>query len=192
MRNACILICMLLNLSVFAQIEDTTYIFTNLQEALKNPEQVYKLNLRKQKLKKIPNEINHFNNLVWLDVSKNKITYLDSTFNKLEQLKYLNVSKNGMQLIDHSLGNLSSLEYLIINQNNLKSLPKEIGQLKKLKYIDAWSNEFGDLPKELNDCENLKIIDLRVILFTESKQKELIGRYPNIKLLMSPGCNCGN
>ena len=39
---------------------DTVYSYTSLEEALKNPEKVIKLELRKQKLKSFPMEVSKF------------------------------------------------------------------------------------------------------------------------------------
>src|SRR4051812_46486990 len=53
---------------------DTLSGFTSLEEALKHPEEVIKLELRKKKLKAFPPEIFQFTNLQYLDLSKNNIT----------------------------------------------------------------------------------------------------------------------
>ena len=53
---------------------DTLTAYTSLEEALKNPELVIKLELRKKGLKVFPKEIIQFTNLQYLDLSKNKIT----------------------------------------------------------------------------------------------------------------------
>ena len=50
---------------------DTMRAYTSLEEALKNPEKVIKLELRRKKLKSFPMEILKFPNLQYLDLTKN-------------------------------------------------------------------------------------------------------------------------
>ena len=54
--------------------------FTNLEDALKNPESVKFLSLSKNRLKTFPVEIMKFSNLEYLDLSKNKLTTLPDTW----------------------------------------------------------------------------------------------------------------
>ena len=57
------------------QLEEA-YSYIDLEEALKHPEMVVRLELRKKKLKEFPKEIFMFKNLQYLDVSKNQIKEL--------------------------------------------------------------------------------------------------------------------
>ena len=52
---------------------DTLTPYTTLAEALKEPDKVIKLQLRKQKFKNFPKEIYQFKNLQYLDLGKNNI-----------------------------------------------------------------------------------------------------------------------
>src|SRR5947207_1790037 len=63
---------------LFAQLLDSAQfhaapIFNDLNEALQNPDRVYRLSLHGKKLKVFPNEIFKFKNLQELDLSKNRI-----------------------------------------------------------------------------------------------------------------------
>src|SRR4051812_5836167 len=82
---------------------DTTTAFTSLEEALKQPENVIKLSLRRKKLKVFPPEIFKFPNLQYLDLSKNDIEELPS-----------------------EIGNLKNLQTLIMSKNELTTVPAEI------------------------------------------------------------------
>ncbi len=70
----------------FSQITfpDSTFIYTNLEEALKEPEKVYNLDLSKKKLNEFPMEILKFTNLRSLKLYKNRI---DSIPDEISQLK---------------------------------------------------------------------------------------------------------
>ena len=52
---------------------DTTIIYSSLEEALKNPKNVYRLNLKRKKLTEFPKEILELTNLWELNLSRNKI-----------------------------------------------------------------------------------------------------------------------
>ena len=96
---------------------DTMTAITDLQVALKKPDAVVKLILRKQKLKTFPNEVLQFKNLQYLDISKNSIKELPDSIDKLSNLQYLACSKTGLERVPKEIGNLTHLKYLNLNQN---------------------------------------------------------------------------
>src|SRR4051812_5160034 len=93
---------------------DTLTAYTSIEEAMKNPDKVIKLELRRQKLKVFPKEIANFKNIQYLDLSKNSIDELPE-----------------------EIGVLTNLQYFIISKNKLGGFPKEIGKLVNLHYINA-------------------------------------------------------
>src|SRR5688572_19847800 len=68
-------------------------------EALKNPDDVIKLTLRKKKYKEFPKEIFKFRNLQYLDLSKNSIRELPDSIVTFPYLQYLIVSKTGLETL---------------------------------------------------------------------------------------------
>jgi len=93
--------------------------FTSLEDALKDPSKVYKLNLSHSGLAEFPMEILQFPNLQSLNLSSNGIEKIPSEIAKLPKLQKLNLSTNG-----------------------LKKLPAEIASLKQLKVLDVSQNQF--------------------------------------------------
>ncbi len=66
---------------LFAQLLDSAQllaapVYDNLEEALKNPNSIYRLSLKGKKLKKFPMEIIQFKYLQELDISHNKLDSL--------------------------------------------------------------------------------------------------------------------
>ena len=169
---------------------DTLTGFANLQEALKNPEAVTKLVLRKQHLKSFPKEIFQFKNLQYLDISKNSIAELPDSIYLLSNLQYFACSKTGLKRLPKEIGKLTNLTYLNFNQNDLESLPVQIGNLEKLEVLDLWSNNFEEYPSSLASLKSLKVIDLRNILISDEVQKNLQNMMPKAKVYMSPSCKC--
>ncbi len=164
--------------------------YTNLQEALKEPDQVLKLVLRKQHLKAFPNEILKLKKLQYLDISKNSISELPDSIDVLKDLQYLACSKTGLKTLPKEIGKLEHLTYLNLNQNDLQYLPPQIGNLEKLQILDLWSNSFEEYPNTLSGLKSLKVIDLRNILISDETQANLKGQMPHATVHMSPSCKC--
>ncbi|MDO9185180.1 MAG: leucine-rich repeat domain-containing protein [Bacteroidia bacterium] len=169
---------------------DTLTAFTSMEEAMKNPEQVIKLELRKKRLKKFPPEIFKFINLQYLDLSKNDIGELPSEIGQLKNLQYLAISRSGLQEFPTQIGDLTNLYYLEANNNDLTSLPTEIGKLEKLKTFDLWSNDIDKFPTELRNLKSLKLFDLRVIMIPDAEQARVQSLLPHTKIFFSPYCKC--
>lgn len=169
---------------------DTLTAYTSIEAAMKDPEKVIKLELRKKRLKSFPMELLKFPNLQYLDLSKNDIKDLPSEIGQLKNLQYFAISKNGLQDLPLQIGELTNLYYLNANQNDLSSLPPQIGKLTKLRNIDLWSNNIDKFPDELSNLKSLKVLDLRVILIPDIQQNNLQALLPNTKIYFSPFCKC--
>jgi Leucine-rich repeat (LRR) protein len=165
--------------------------YTDLTEALKNPEKVYKLNLRKNKLKEIPPEVFTLTNLQELNISKNKLTKIPKDISKLTKLEVLDVSANEIDTLYPEIGLLINIKKLILNQNVIAHLPSTISNLTKMYFLDMWGNEIQVFPIEIAKLANtLKVVDLRVINIHEEQQEEMIKLLPNTKFFFSLSCNC--
>lgn len=169
---------------------DTLTGYVNLQEALKNPDAVIKLVLRKQHLKSFPKEILQFKNLQYLDISKNSIEELPDSIDLLKNLQYFACSKTGLKRLPKQIGRLTNLTYLNCNQNDLEFLPPQIGNLEKLEYLDLWSNNFEEYPSTLSGLKSLRVLDLRNILISDEVQANILRMLPFAKVHMSPSCKC--
>jgi Leucine-rich repeat (LRR) protein len=170
---------------------DTMAGFTDLNEALKNPEKVTKLTLKKMHYKAFPAEIWKFPNLQYLDLSKNQITDFPDSLGQLKNLQVLHLAHNKIEALPRELGDLQNLFLLDINNNQLTMLPPQIGKLKKLQYLDLWSNSISIFPDELKDIsENLKVLDLRVILINYDAQDRIRKMLPKTTIYMDAPCHC--
>lgn len=169
---------------------DTMRAFTSLEEALKNPEKVIKLELRRARLKSFPMEILKFTNLQYLDLTKNNIKELPPEISQLQNLQYFSISKNILEEFPPQIGDLKNLFYLNANQNELTSIPATIGKLTKLKNFDLWSNNIDRFPDELTNLKSLLVLDLRVILIPDAQQSAIQAMVPHAKVYFSPYCKC--
>jgi len=169
---------------------DTLTAFTNLQEAIKNPDAVIKLVLRRQHLKSFPKEILQFKNLQYLDLSKNDIKEFPDSIGTLINLQYFSCFKSGVERLPKEIGKLTNLLYLNLNQNEIEYLPPQIGNLEKLEILDLWSNNLAEYPATLANLKSLRVLDLRSILMTDELQAHVEGMLPKAKVYMSPSCKC--
>jgi Leucine-rich repeat (LRR) protein len=169
---------------------DTLTGFTSLEEALKHPEQVIKLELRKKKYKTFPPEILQFTNLQYLDLSKNNITEIPPGIAALKSLQYFTIARNNLVEFPAEIGELTNLYYLNANQNDLVAITSHIGALEKLRNFDLWSNDLERFPEELQNLKSLKILDLRVIMIPDAEQARIQAMLPTTKIYFSPYCKC--
>jgi len=112
LRKSFLIFCIAVGALVFpasAQLLDSARLpqqkfFESLEEALKEPDLVYRLNLGKQRLTAIPPEIFQFKNLQELDLSKNKITVIPPEISNLPLLQILDLSDNQIDYIPSHIG----------------------------------------------------------------------------------------
>tara|TARA_B110000977_G_scaffold78211_1_gene105269 strand:+ start:1145 stop:1642 length:498 start_codon:yes stop_codon:yes gene_type:complete len=157
-------IFLLLSSSLFAQ---EGVIYKDLKTALKNPELVFHLQLKRKSLTEFPKELDLFTNLKVLDLSKNKINF-----------------------IPDSLAFLSSLQSLKLSRNNIEFIPKTICLLESLEKLDLWDNYIETLPVELARLRNLKQLDIRGVALSYSKHVAYSELLKGVVLLMSDPCDC--
>lgn len=159
--------------------------YTSLEEALKNPEKVYNLNLSNQNvtipkdawskfvnleilsfkndhLKEIPKEIGFLKNLKVLDLSGNDFTSLPKSFSELNHLEELFLNDEKYLQFDKNKKTLNlpkNLRILHLEDDNLSNLPKEVYDLQNLESLFLNHNNFIEVPKDLEGLKNLRQLD---------------------------------
>lgn len=113
--------------------------YSYLEEALKEPEMVVKLDLSMRKLKVLSPEISKLKNLRCLDISYNHLTSLPSELAQLKNLTYISLSGN----------------------NYMKQLPSVLKTIPNLKVLDLtdiqlWTPAQYEAAKKM--LPNVKII----------------------------------
>lgn len=167
-----------------------THIYTNLKEALQNPEKVYRLNLTRKKLKTFPMDILKLKNLQELNLSKNKLDSLPEEIGLLTNLQVLNVSGNKLVYLPDSIGELKNLRKFVGSRNSLVALPKRIGECENLEILDLWENDLSVFPEELSKLKKLRWMDLRVIMIDDNQEERIRQLLPKSKIFFSPNCHC--
>lgn len=171
---------------------DNGVIYKSLEEALRNPEQVYRLKLiNKHRMDSLPEKIFQLTNLRELTVKGCKMEVLNRRIGELHKLIYLNVSSNRLVRLPETISQLQNLKGLVISRNNIYELPNSIGEMKKLEIIDAWDNPLYALPESISQlAETLKIIDLRQISIRNEEFEAMQKLLPKTNILSTSYCEC--
>lgn len=168
--------------------------YTSLEEALTEPQNVYRLKLTKLPAKdSLPGELFQLTELRELTVKGCKLWSLNAQIDKLTHLQYLNLDKNKLVRLPESIGKLSELRFLNVSRNLLETFPESICNLKMLNAIDAWNNPLYVLPESISALENtLQTLDLRQIPLTKSEFEAIQQLLPNTNILFTDICECEN
>ena len=160
-------------------------VYTNLDEARINPEEVYRLSLagdtEGEILKSLPEEVFKFPNLQELNISNNKIKELPLKLYKLKYLQILDISFNPITELPSEISGLKNLKKLNARFCRLSNFPIEISEIKTLEEIDFFGNHIEELPGKFRGSQSIKSLNiLRNGMNNESKErlKEL---FPNAK-----------
>lgn len=181
-----ILLCFITNILI-AQSEESYFdalsphpYFSDIDEALKQKDEVYNLDLRKQNLKQFPQEILSFKNLQILFLDSNQIKKIPEEISQLSKLKVLGLGHNQIKKVPLQVGRLYDLKLLYLNSNNIQELPLEIFDLEKLEGLYLEKNELTTIPKEISKLKQLKLL-----WYTDNKIEVLPKELGELNLLKS-------
>ena len=85
--NIIITLCILISQSILGQSEDKSKEFTKINEALKNPEKVYRLNLSNQEIKWSTIDWSKFKNLEYINLKNDHLKEIPVGLTKIKSLK---------------------------------------------------------------------------------------------------------
>ncbi len=146
------------NLLIAAEKDQKVY--HSLEEALKRPERVFKLNLSNQYLTQLPENIVKFKNLKELDLSNNLFTHFPEGISELTNLVSLNLSKNQLTRLPESIYKMDSLKSLLLSRNQLTRLPENIHKMSTLESLDISFNLLTHLSDNIFKIKSLKVLNL--------------------------------
>ncbi|XP_031399685.1 receptor-like protein EIX2 isoform X2 [Punica granatum] len=117
------------------------------------------LDLGRNKISRLGDEIGYFKNLEYIDLSQNSIeSPIPESLPQLSSLKYLFLSDNKLTgRIPESIGQLSNLEYIDLSENSIESpIPESLPQLSSLKYLFLSNSKLtGRIPESIGQLSNL-------------------------------------
>ncbi|XP_063547782.1 leucine-rich repeat-containing protein 57-like [Cydia strobilella] len=119
------------------------------------------LQISDHKLKDIPVEVLDLSDILRnLDLSKNKLVHLPDDISKLKNLKQLNIESNRLETLPNSIANLKKIELFNASNNVLLELPSSFSNLSNLKQIYLNNNNFKQFPIQLLGLKNLDVVEL--------------------------------
>ena len=168
----------------FAQTPQKEY--TNLEDALKDPDKVFRLNLENQPNTAVLKQLSKFKNLEYLNLRHTEINELPKNINTLKNLKVLDLGDNNLSVLpksfsdlknltelylDHEkdlkldedfeiLSRLQSLRILHLENNNITRLPKNLNKLNQIEQLYLNDNQLKEVPFEIKGLKNLKFVDI--------------------------------
>lgn len=167
-------------------------IYTSLDEALQNPQEVYRFRWR-GRIDSLPDALFTLTNLQELTLSGCRLMVLNAQIGELQQLQYLNLSRNRLVRLPEEIGTLQQLQTLIINRNLIGGLPESIGNLTALRYLDAWGNPLYELPKSIAKLQHtLTEIDLRQIALHNDELEKMEQLLPHTRIRFTSTCDCND
>ncbi|MEM6800699.1 MAG: leucine-rich repeat domain-containing protein [Bacteroidota bacterium] len=114
--------------------------YYSFDEAVREPEKVYRLSLSGKKYKDLPPGLDRFSNLQVLNLSNNKLKTIPRDISRLENLQVLILSKNKINRLPEEIKNMGNLTTIYLSRNRLVEVPAWIGGLSKLRYLDLSLN----------------------------------------------------
>lgn len=173
---------------------DNGKVYTSLEEALVEPQNVYRLKLTKLAQRdSLPEELFQLTELRELTIKGCRLCIVNQKISLLTHLQYLNLDHNKLVRLPESIGMLQDLRTLVVSRNLLETFPDAIAKLKNLVTIDAWDNPLYVLPESISQLENtLQTLDLRQIPITKSEYEAMERLLPKTQILFTDICECEN
>lgn len=160
--------------------------YNSIEEALKSPEQVYRLNLSNQTINLSSDVWSKFTRLEYLSLKNDHLTDIPEEIGLLPNLKTLDLSGNDFVSLPKSFRNLTNLEEIFLNDekrfvldknifilkdlprlrivhlenDSLRSLPRSFSKLNQLEFLYLNNNQFAKIPKPVKRLKNLRLVDL--------------------------------
>lgn len=173
---------------------DNGITYTSLEEALLEPQRVYRLKLTKlPERDSLPEDLFKLTELRELTVKGCRLCVVNQRIGELTKLQYLNLDRNKLVRLPETIGRLTDLRLLIVSRNLIETFPNSIANLKNLSSIDAWDNPLYVLPDSITMLEKtLKTLDLRQIPLTKSEYEAMERLLPKTDILFTDICECEN
>jgi len=161
------------------------------QDALQmDPASVNSLDCSGLKWDSLPAALFKFVWLDSLDLSKNKLTFLSDEMQVFTTLKHLKIGKNKLDHFPLVLCQLPSLAYLSLERNELRILPDQMSSLTQLQTLDLYGNAIEQFGEGIFLLPDLRVLNIEGVMYGTIFAKQLLARLPQTKVLIDPPCKC--
>ncbi len=137
--------------------------YTSIEEALKEPEKVIRLNLSNQSLAEFPKGLSKFKNLEYLSLRNDHLTSLSPEISSLKKLKVLDLGGNDFSILPKAFAKLQNLEELYLDNDKNLDVRRDIeilGKLPKLKILHLDNDGIETLPPNIKKLSHLETLSL--------------------------------
>jgi Leucine-rich repeat (LRR) protein len=100
-----------------------------------------------------------FKNLDRIELIRNDIDEIPEEISNLKKLKILSISLNNITKLPKSIKELK-LTHLFLNKNNILCLQDEIFELYDLECLEIKNNKISVIPEKIYNLENLRILGI--------------------------------
>ena len=118
---------------VNAQVLEKEY--TKIEEALKEPDKVIRLNLENQKNHDYFKDLGKFKNLEYLNLRNTDLDVVPEEILTLKHLKILDIGHNDFSLLPKNFSSLRNLQELYLDEDKNLNLYEDFEILSKLKHL---------------------------------------------------------
>ncbi|CAH1251184.1 LRRIQ4 [Branchiostoma lanceolatum] len=125
------------------------------------------LDLSKQGLTSIPEEVFDITDLEVLDVSNNKLTSIPEAIGRLQKLYRLDADGNMLTSLPQAIGSLKKLTQLYIDDNQLTEVPPGVCSLSDLEVLGIGGNRLSTLPPGVEKLRKLTKLGINDNQLTE-------------------------
>lgn len=152
---------------------------------------IYRLDLTKQRLRVLPDDITEWSEVREVILDRNKLRVIDTDLSRWTELVVFSAESNELEAFPTSLLRWRNLEQLRLGDNQIDSIPLNIDRLQHLKELSLWSNVISHYPASLGDLKTLELLDLQYNDMTAEEQDLLQSWLPErVRVNLSPPCRC--
>ncbi len=149
------------NIVVGQSLDSLQYLkeYTQLNEALKDPEHVYRLNLSNQTFKEFPSGLSQFKNLQYLSLRNDHLTKISNEIGTLQKLRVLDLGGNDFSLLPKDFVKLENLEVLYLDDDKKLDLYKDfeiLALLPKLRVLHLENDGIREVPSNIYSLMHLE------------------------------------
>lgn len=167
-------------------------LYTSLDAALavENPLTIYRLDLSRQRLRTVPEDLAQFTELRELRLDHNRLGTLPAFMSDFVHLEVFSAEENELTQFPESMWNWPKLRSLHLGDNWIEAIPLNIDACTALETLGLWSNVIGTFPASLSELKHLKRLDLLNNEMTAEEQELLRIWLPEVELEFSEPCRC--
>lgn len=167
-------------------------LYTSLKEALavEDPRTIFRLDLSRQRLRSVPEELARFTELRELRLDRNKLDTLPAFLDRFSHLEIFSAQENALTAFPTAMWSWPQLRELHLGDNWIERIPIDIDALTHLEELTLWSNVIENFPVSLSELPRLRRVDLLYNDMTAEEQELLRMWLPDVEVVLSEPCRC--